>query len=292
KDGRQIDFLSFLELGIDDADPLLTAVPDENATYDGKQCVVYRAELQAKPSSSYPEGVRDGVRRIQIEAFANPQSHQLLGIVAHAGGGPPSRIPLAERQLVAINPPVDESKFVVAKTLTDDGHIGIVTDAQGLIVAQAHNLQTFNSDNWRKTPIGTGFRLRRGDEIRTDIRGADAVKLRLVSGIELALGPGTRMQLESPSQSRPYHREGPVVIPKQDEACSFTMEYADPSQGDKRSFHAPGKYLLRIDRNEKLVDVTETPKWLSGFEGTSANESLGSLIVNLPDGRNEPLTIG
>jgi hypothetical protein len=32
--------------------------------------------------------------------------------------------------------------------------------------------------------------------------------------------------------------------------------------------------------------------WLAGFEGTTSNESLGSLIVNLPDGRNEPLTVG
>ncbi len=42
----------------------------------------------------------------------------------------------------------------------------------------------------------------------------------------------------------------------------------------------------------KLVDVEKTPLWLAGFEGTSNNESLGSLIVNLPDGRNEPLTVG
>ena len=53
-----------------------------------------------------------------------------------------------------------------------------------------------------------------------------------------------------------------------------------------------GKKLVRVDREEKLVDAKQQPLWLQGFEGTSNNESLGSLIVNLPDGRNEPLTVG
>src|SRR6185312_12417165 len=64
-----------------------------------------------------------------------------------------------------------------------------------------------------------------------------------------------------------------------------------PREGN-REFHFGDKQLVRVDREEKLVDVPQTPVWLAGFEGASNNESLGSLIVNLPDGRNEPLTVG
>ena len=44
--------------------------------------------------------------------------------------------PLAELRLVARNVPVDESKFVVAESLTEDGRIGKVLDVQGLVAVQ------------------------------------------------------------------------------------------------------------------------------------------------------------
>ncbi len=47
----------------------------------------------------------------------------------------------------------------------------------------------------------------------------------------------------------------------------------------------------RVDRDEKLAEIKQTPKWLAGFEGTSNDESLGSLIVNV-DGRDVPLAVG
>src|SRR4029079_18687341 len=94
-------------------------------------------------------------------------------------------------------------------------------------------------------------------------------------------------------QARLHTGETQVLLLKGEgtAAKSPSFELLAPHDAS-RKFDAAGKSLVRIDRNEKLVDVTETPKWLSGFEGTSANESLGSLIVNLHAGRNEPLTIG
>ena len=49
---------------------------------------------------------------------------------------------------------------------------------------------------------------------------------------------------------------------------------------EKRFVEIGRTLLVRVDRDEKLVDVAQTPPWLAGFEGTSNNESLGSLIVN------------
>ena len=61
---------------------------------------------------------------------------------------------------------------------------------------------------------------------------------------------------------------------------------------EKRFVDIGKTLLVRVDRDKKLVDVAQAPPWLAGFEGTSNNESLGSLIGTLPDGRNEPLTVG
>ena len=44
-------------------------------------------------------------------------------------------------------------------------------------------------------------------------------------------------------------------------------------------------------RSEKLVRVEKEPLWLQGFEGKTANESIGSLVAKV-DGRNVPLTVG
>ena len=44
--------------------------------------------------------------------------------------------------------------------------------------------------------------------------------------------------------------------------------------------------LVGVDRDERILDVPQTPVWLAGFEGATSNESLGSLIVNLPGSPN------
>ena len=130
--------------------------------------------------------------------------------------------------------------------------------------------------------------LRPGDWLRTDIRGANAVKARLSSDVELTLGPVTLVECISPQLARLLDGEVQVNLPKQDRA---EFELLAPRAGS-RKFAAAGKALLRVDRDEKLAEVQQQPKWLAGFEGTSNDESLGSLIVNLPDGGNQPLSVG
>ena len=86
---------------------------------------MYSVELAAKSG------------RLHVEAFTDPTTNRLLGITARPIG-PAAAIgpPLAELQLVAINAPVDETKFVVAKSLIDDGQIGKIRDAQGIVVVR------------------------------------------------------------------------------------------------------------------------------------------------------------
>ena len=193
---HQIDLLGLLDVGVNDAKPLLDSEPTERADYADRKCFVYRAEL---PSNVGP---------LRIEAFADVNTNQLVGIIANPlDKSPRTGPPLAELQLVAINPPVDESKFVVAKSLTDDGRIGKIVDAQGLVV-----LRPALAQRW--TPIGPGMPVKPGDWLRTDLRGANAVKARTSSDVELTLGPGTLLECISPTQARLHNGEVQVNLPK------------------------------------------------------------------------------
>ncbi len=271
---NQIDLLGLLDVGVTDASALLTARPVERTVRDGRDCFVYRVELPAK------EG------QLQIEAVADAKTLQLIDITAREAGvrrqaGPP----LAELQLVALNLPVEDEKFVVGKSLTEDGRIGKVSHAQGIAV-----LRPMLAKRW--TPICRETLLKPGDWLRTELRGANAVKVTFSSEVELTLGPGSLVECISPTQARIHNGAVQVKSPKQAQPeanSAFTL--LAPRSGN-RAFKPGDKQLVRVDRDEKLVDVPQTPVWLAGFEGTTNDESLGSLIVNLPDGRNEPLTVG
>jgi tetratricopeptide (TPR) repeat protein len=278
---KQVDLLGLLELGVADASPLLVAQPFERAQFHGHDCYAYRVDLPSERG------------RIHIDAFADVANLQLVGIVARDVAGPREGPPLAELRLIALNQPVADENFAVSRSLTEDGRIGKVNHSQGIVV-----LRPMLAQRW--TPICRETLLRPGDWLRTELRGANAVKLTLSSDVELTLGPGTLVECISPGQVRLHSgqlqvQNGPKVEAAEAEpsrkptAADFTL--LAPRTG-ARVFKAGQKQLVRIDRDEKIVDVPMTPVWLAGFEGTSNNESLGSLIVSLPDGRNEPLSVG
>ncbi len=288
---EQIDLIALLEIGVTDSAPLMKARPSGQSHYDGRPCNVYAAELPT----------RDG--EVEVEAFVDPSTMQLLGMTARPAGGNNNGPPLAEMQLVAMNAGVDETKFVVAKSLSDDGRIGKIADLQGVVV-----LRPVLAQRW--TPIARETTIKTGDWLRTDIWGANAVKVRLTSDVEVTLGPGTLIEFISPHQARLHSGETQVNIPektkpkskpagKKDADAAAEAEAASPPSFEllaprtgAKKFATPGKAIVRVDRAEALIEVKQAPKWLAAFEGASANESLGSLIVKLPDGRNEPLSVG
>lgn len=315
-----IDLVRLLDVGINDTSALLRARPVErtkfpiaqnvtrnsdradqnqhansgksNVTTDDRNCLVYRVNLASDQG------------RLRVEAFVDEKDHRLMGIFAwHADEPRKAGPPLAEMRLVAMNLAVGDEKFAIADSLTEDGRIGQVTQAQGIVV-----LRSMLAKRW--TPIDRDAVLKPGDWLRTELRGANAARVALSSTVELTLGPGTLVELVSPTKAR-IHRGAlqvdwkAAVDPKDVDTkkgnpaelaravnrppTEFTL--LAPQNGE-RLFKPGDKNLVRVDRDERLVDVMQTPAWLAGFEGTSSAESIGSLIVNLPDGRNAPLTVG
>ncbi|HZZ72682.1 MAG TPA: VIT domain-containing protein, partial [Pirellulales bacterium] len=188
----------------------------------------------------------------------------------------------------AMNTPQADNKFVVTKSLTEDGRVGKIEDAQGIV-----GLRPLLSQRW--TPVCRSMILKPGDWLRADLRGANAAKVRFSNDVVLILGPGTLLECISPTQARLHSGQAQVAVPaaadqKEKNAAPPQFELLSP-RGGMQKFVA-GKTFVHLDRTEKLVEPKQPPKWLAAFEGTSSNESLGSLIVNLPDGRNEPLTVG
>lgn len=270
----QVDLLGLLDVGVTDAAALLTAQPVAKTAREGREHFIYRVEVPGKHGP------------LEIEAVADARTLQLVEITARNAGAPrQAGPPLAELQLVALNLPVADEKFLVNKSLTEDGRIGKVSQAQGIVV-----LRPMLARRW--TPICRETLLKPGDWLRTELRGANAVKVTFSSDVELTLGPGTLVECLSPTQARIHNGTVQVMSPKQEKAeAAATFTLLAPKAGN-RPFKPGDKQLVRVDRDEKLVDMPHTPVWLAGFEGTTNNESLGSLIVNLPDGRQEPLTVG
>ena len=160
-------------------------------------------------------------------------------------------------------------------SLTDDGRIGKVADVQGIV-----SVKPLNQDRW--TPVVGRLLLKPGDWLRTDPRGANAVKIRLMPQTDVTLGPGSMVELMAAGQIRLLSGEIKIVADPKSPLELLAPNEQKLSIGDTQ--------MLRLDGN-KIVPVKKPPRWLEGFEGASNNESIGSLIAKV-DGRNVPLTVG
>lgn len=184
--------------------------------------------------------------------------------------------------------------------------LGSVADLQGIVT-----LRPPLAERW--TPLRHNVSLWSGDRLRTDFSGPNAVRVRLSSGVDLTLGPGTQLEFLAPLKARIWTGEVQVnyLTPPpaaNDKPANDKTENIAPFELVGPNVNNPGKepttlalqsgtktFHRVIDRAHLLLTLTDPatiPKWLAGFEGTATQESLGSLVVSLPDGRNEPLTIG
>ncbi len=180
---------------------------------------------------------------------------------------------LGSRKEPAPDPAPDE-KFVFEGTLVDDGRIGKVTDAQGVVA-----VKPVMAERW--SPVQPRLVLKPGDWLRTDARGANAVALKLLKSAAVIVGPHSQVELVKADEIRLL--SGEIEI----NAGDTPVELHGP---DKQKLSVKGKQIFRIEK-EKLVRVEQEPKWLLGFRGTTASESLGSLVAKV-DGRDVPLTVG
>ena len=269
-DGR-IDLLALLDVDTGSQPAaLLQAVPTGTATYAGKACHRYR-HMMTSASGQY-----------RLDVFVDRDTEQLVGITAHnltldVDGMPP----VAELTLIALNAPVDEEKFRVPVKLAESDRIGKVTDAQGIVT-----LRPVGSRRW--TPVCRQLLVQPGDWIRTDVRGANAATVELTSQVTLTVGPATLLEVVTSTEARLHAGTVQVARTKQS-AGDFRLTGAQDD--DTMTFTDAGKQLIQLDRADSLTKVKGKPVWLAGYDGTSAEDSIGSLIVNV-DGREQSLSVG
>jgi predicted Zn-dependent protease len=257
-----LDPVRLLALADDKGRELLDqAQPNQRAKLGDVEYLVYRAEAPG------PQGV------IFWEAYVDPDSLMLRSLQASCRRDG-KLVSLAAVQVVAVDKNVDEDLFVVGDTLTEDGRVGKITDAQGIV-----SVKPVMASRW--TPVSEGMLVMPGDWLRTDPRGANAIAARLVPQTQIAIGPGALVEVVGPKKVRVHSGDVKVVA-----AEKAPVELIGPDN----QVTIKGTQLFRVEQ-EKLVRLDKEPLWLKGFEGRAVGESIGSLVANI-EGRNTPLTVG
>jgi Flp pilus assembly protein TadD len=241
---------------------VLAARPIRRETRDAVECDLYEVTV---PSAA---------GELRIEALVDCRTGLPRWLEAKRGRDG-KFASLAAISVLAVDGPVPEDLFVVGDTLTEDGRVGIVSDAQGITA-----VKPAMAERW--TPLDEGALVMPGDWLRTDLRGANAIAVRLVPSTRLTIGPGGLVEIVGPKQIRIDSGDVKVVA-----AEKSPVEVVGP---DKQSVRVAGTQLFRV-QNEKLARLEKDPLWLKGFEGRTVGESIGSLVATI-DGRDTPLTVG
>ncbi len=182
EEGGRIDLLSLIGIVGQEAARFREVKPSGEISHEGKRCQIFRmTTTEAK-------------QPILIEAIAEVETGELQSLAVWPQGQRQGA-PLAELALVARDAQVEESQFAVAKSLSEDGRIGKVTDSQGIV-----GLKPVLGSRW--TPVCRQLLLKPGDWLRTDVRGANAVTAALTSQYQVIVGPGTLVELETPHRVR------------------------------------------------------------------------------------------
>ena len=169
-----------------------------------------------------------------------------------------------------------EDKFVVEPKLTDDGRIGKVTDAQGVV-----SVKPVLHERW--SPVQPRLVLKPGDWLRTDSRGANAVALQAAESDRASSSARTRRSNWSRRTrfgcSRAKSRS-PRPTPPSSNCTARTSRSCRSRASSTSASRRTSSFASRRSRCGS-----------QGFKGTTANESIGSLVATV-DGRNVPLTVG
>ena len=259
-----VDLLAMLDVPKEQAAKLRKSVSNKVVTRDGRKCNVF--EVAGKAGQG-----------LLVEALVDSKTGLLYSIECWPRGRREGA-PKAELQMVARDLPLDEEKFKVAESLTEDGRIGKIVDSQGIVT-----LRPMMRNRW--TPVGTHMLIKPGDWLRTDVRGANASTVALTSNVKLIAGPGSLVELQGPHRLK-IHR-GEINVKTAGDANN-KLELIGPKD-EALAVASSGHY--RLDRKGEIKTVTLKPKWLAGYEGSSSDGSIGSLIAKV-DGRDVPLTVG
>jgi tetratricopeptide (TPR) repeat protein len=236
--------------------------PTGRITKDGTEYLVYRLTIPGKSDDTV------------VEVLVHSGTLRLASARASLVTQKDARI-FAELLVMGYGEKIDEDKFVVKDTLTEDGRVGKVADVQGVV-----SVRPILAQRW--TPIGDGTLLRPGDWVRTDLRGANATLLRLSGRGTLTLGPGSLVEVVRPDRIRVHHGDVEADVPAGKSVELVAL--------DGQSFFVKGKVVYRFEE-ARVVRLDKEPGWLKGFKGSVPQESLGSLLAKV-DGRNVPLSVG
>ncbi len=154
--------------------------------------------------------------------------------------------------------------------------LGKVADSQGVA-----SIRPKQANRW--SAATQDFVLKPGDWLRTDARGANALKIRLTNG-HLILGPGTLVEAIGESTFALLQGEMEAA-PDKNSKFEIRNSKFEPLIVEKRTVVA----VRDSDFGFRTSDLE--PNWLLGFKGAVTTESMGSLLANV-EGRNTPLTIG
>ncbi len=214
---------------------------------------------------------------VQVYATADAGNLILRSLLLDVIGADGTRTSQSKLTLSLPAQDILEQKFAVARILGKDDRVGKVVDVQGMV-----SIKPVLHSRW--TPVCRPLTLKPGDWLRTDLRGANAAAVQLGDHGKLILGPGTLLEVVTSARLRLL--AGEIAI---EPTTSAAVELVDPRG---KVSQIKGLQMLRVDRQtEKLVRLESKPQWLQGFEGSTSNESIGSLVA-LVDGRNVPLTVG
>ena len=266
-DSGSIDLFSMLSLPSQELGVLIDSRPTNESVFAGVRCLVYEQE------------VRSGRKDVRVQAFVDKSTSDLVGIVARDPGqteGPP----LAELTLISLNPQIDEDQFQVPVKLANTDRVGKIIDAQGTVT-----IRPIDARRW--TPICGSLLVRPGDWIRAEPRGANASTV-LLGSTRLVLGPGSLLEAIGSNEAR-LHRGFLQIKHSKGAETNFVLYGA--SDQEIRRIPASTELMVEIGQDETFEEVRSKPVWLTGYEGSSSEDSLGSLIVNV-DGREQSLSVG
>ncbi|MHC4452283.1 MAG: VIT domain-containing protein [Planctomycetota bacterium] len=163
------------------------------------------------------------------------------------------------------------SLFCSPTLANDDARVGTVVDRQGTAL-----VRPVGRDRW--TPVGPKSILMPGDLVRTPVRGANAVEVRLAGKGRLVVGPGSLVEIEAADSVKLY---------RGDIEASGVAKISGPGAAE---IQGDGTQLLRSD-GKKIEALGEAPRWLTGYRNSTTDEWMGSLVAQV-DGRDVPLSVG
>ena len=166
---------------------------------------------------------------------------------------------------------VNEPLLVNRGVLTEDGRVGEITNAQGIV-----SVKSVASPRW--TPVSEGMPVMPGDWLRADPRGDNVIVARLAPQTQITIGPGALVEVVGPKKVRVHSGDVKVVAAEQVTegldsglvtgvpgvpADKAPVELVSP---DKQTVAVRGTQVFRVEK-EKLARLDKAPLWLKDFEG-------------------------